>query len=92
MVILGKFHHILVFLKTVHQLVMHLGNDMPITTFKAKLLEIDHDSFPKHPTQIVKHYHDAWWIHPSQEMDDEPEYHILDGAKLKDFITQVIQK
>lgn len=92
MVIFHKFHHVPVFLKKVHQLVMNLDESMVISKFKEELLNIDHVCFPEHPTRIVKHYHDAWWLNPSLELNevDEPEYSILDGEKLKDFIVQVM--
>ena len=91
MVIFQKFHHVPVFLKKVHQLVMNQDESMVISKFKEELLNIDHNCFPEDPTRIVKHYHDAWWINPSFELSEvnEPVYSILDRGKLKDFILQV---
>jgi hypothetical protein len=82
-----------VFLKSIHELVMH-SDDLTaasIQGFKERLLSIDHTVFPEHPTQIVKHYTDAWWMDPSKELNlnEEPEYHILSGEKMKAWLLQV---
>lgn len=91
MVLLSKFHHVPAFLKKLHVLVMDLANDMTISTFKAELLKIQHTCYPEHPTHIIKKYHDAWWMDPSDRKYHDTEYHILDGQKMKEFIMQVIR-